>query len=416
MQEYLVIQAARFGDLVQTKRLILSLLRSGRVHLLVDQGLRPLAERLYPQVQVHCLNFHSRLTQACDLEGNLEALARLPVTRVFNCNYSGLSTSVCRLFEREQIAGYRPPLRGRGIERSKLLRHIARLTRKRALAAMNLVDVWAHLVPCPVPPKAVNPVAKGQGRGLGIVLAGQEARRSLPPEILADLIRVYVSLHQCRSIVFFGTAHEKKVSHLLRRALPGNLQRLITDLCGKTDFAGLMEALQGLDLVLSPDTGTMHLCAHLGVPVRAFFLSSACCHETGPYVLGHGIWQVQTPCAPCLEKSPCRHDLACLNPLKSREFLRSVSLIEENGVISVDLPADLQYWQSDCDELGAWARLVAGKDPWQAERRYIRQWLHGLIFRQSVGHSAKLSTEQAAALDALLVDDSDWMLPPKRFA
>ncbi|MCR5813967.1 MAG: heptosyltransferase [Desulfovibrio sp.] len=416
MEEYLVIQAARFGDLVQTKRLILSLQRQGHVHLLVDEGLRSLAERLYPQSQIHCLRFHAGKLQAHALKRDLEHLASLPVTDVFNCNCSLLSTTVCRLFDREQIKGYRPPQLGRGIERSELLRYVARLTKKRAQAAFNLVDVWAHLTPNPIPPESVNPKAQGQGSGLGVVLAGQEARRSLPPELLADLIRVYVNIHHFRRIVFLGTDREKKAGHMLRRALPGNLQKLIDDLCGKTDFAALAEALQGLDLVLTPDTGSMHLCAHLGVPVRAFFLSSALCHETGPYGLGHGIWQVQTPCAPCLEQAPCTEHLACLSPLQSREFLRAVSLMEQDGTKEVPLPCHLQYYQNTFDSLGVRARLVAGIDPWQAERDYIRQFLHSLIFHEVLGKKPKLPVEHKASLDELFCHDSDWMLPPKRFA
>ena len=39
MSDFLVIQAARFGDLVQTKRLILTLMARGSVRLLVDRAI-----------------------------------------------------------------------------------------------------------------------------------------------------------------------------------------------------------------------------------------------------------------------------------------------------------------------------------------------------------------------------------------
>lgn len=47
MSAFLVLQAARFGDLVQSKRLIRTLEQRGRVHLGVDAGLVPLARLLY---------------------------------------------------------------------------------------------------------------------------------------------------------------------------------------------------------------------------------------------------------------------------------------------------------------------------------------------------------------------------------
>ena len=60
MSAFLVLQAARFGDLVQSKRLIRTLEQRGRVHLGVDAGLVPLARLLYPAAEVHGLRLHGR--------------------------------------------------------------------------------------------------------------------------------------------------------------------------------------------------------------------------------------------------------------------------------------------------------------------------------------------------------------------
>ena len=58
MPKFLVIQAARFGDLVQTKRLLLSLALRGEVHLAVDASLVPLARVLFPFAEPHALSVH----------------------------------------------------------------------------------------------------------------------------------------------------------------------------------------------------------------------------------------------------------------------------------------------------------------------------------------------------------------------
>ena len=55
----LVVQLARFGDLIQTRRLIRSLLAESPVHLLVDGGLTELARLLYPEVTVHGIPAHA---------------------------------------------------------------------------------------------------------------------------------------------------------------------------------------------------------------------------------------------------------------------------------------------------------------------------------------------------------------------
>ena len=62
MPTFLVIQLARFGDLVQTKRLIRTLCARGETHLCVDAGLRDLAALLYPEAVIHAIPVHGGLT------------------------------------------------------------------------------------------------------------------------------------------------------------------------------------------------------------------------------------------------------------------------------------------------------------------------------------------------------------------
>ena len=60
MPRYLVIQSARLGDLVQTRRLLLTLAERGETHLAVDTGLVPLARVLYPFARLHALPLYTR--------------------------------------------------------------------------------------------------------------------------------------------------------------------------------------------------------------------------------------------------------------------------------------------------------------------------------------------------------------------
>lgn len=55
MKQVLIVQLARMGDLLQSKRLVLSVLaeQNTKAHLLVDESLKALAETLYPECHVH---------------------------------------------------------------------------------------------------------------------------------------------------------------------------------------------------------------------------------------------------------------------------------------------------------------------------------------------------------------------------
>lgn len=428
MAKFLVVQAARFGDLVQTKRLILSLQAQGEVHLAVDAGLSRLAGLLYPGVIVHEMAFHggdAAQAVARDIPA-FSGLRDLAPDLVYNCNFSGLTGAICRLFPPERVIGYRPAAVSEGgLLRSPWARLAFRLSRRRRVSPLNLVDFWAWFAPAPIAPERVNPQAAPGGRGLGVALSGREARRSLPVPVLAEVVKTLAGVLGGPRIHLLGSAGERGAAHKLLRLLPPKLAARVEDLTGKTDWPGLVEAVRGLDALVTPDTGLMHLAAHLGAPVLAFFLSSAWCHETGPYGLGHTVWQSAPACAPCLESARCPRDVACLEVFRDAGFARQLARsLAGDGTPqgrAPALPGGLQCWHSGLDGLGAKLRLAAGEDPdaflREGARAVLAEWLR--LAPGAVAEARPDSREQRAGLARLreaLLPDAEWMLPQGRYA
>ena len=414
MPSYLVLQAARFGDLVQTKRLLLTLAARGEVHLAVDEGLVPLARLLYPFARLHALAVHGAPSAAA-LDRNRAVLAHwrgMSFDGVYNCNYSPLTTALCRVFPMETVCGYRPE-QGR-IARSPWARIGFALSAKRVLTPLNLVDFWAYFAQDPVPPSTVNPTAKPGGRGLGVVLAGREARRSLPLPVLADLTQTAFGILHGPKVYLLGQRAEQSLARQLLRSLPVGMQARVEDLSGKTDWPGLVEALSGLDAVITPDTGSMHLAAHLGVPVLAFFLSSAWLHETGPYGEGHYVWQAARACAPCLESAPCPCATSCGQPFVGAAILRSLALVlgGKGRARAVTLPLGLQLWQTATDALGAKALLMAGEDAHARRRAEVRALLMAQVGLPQAEDALEAWSPE---VQEWFFKDADWMLPPGRY-
>ncbi len=82
-----------------------------------------------------------------------------------------------------------------------------------------------------------------------------------------------------------------------------------------------MELLGACDRLLSGDTGTLHLAAHLGVPCLAIFFGPAFVFETGPYGKGHIVLQAEPSCGPCKEDAVCE-DETCRRLLDPETVLR----------------------------------------------------------------------------------------------
>ncbi|MDR0466540.1 MAG: glycosyltransferase family 9 protein, partial [Deltaproteobacteria bacterium] len=323
MTRALVIQLARFGDLVQTKRLALSLATEHHAHLCVDRSLAPLARLLYPHATVHAIAAHGGdLAEIAAF--NRTAFAELAEENfrcVYNLNHSPLNRALARLFPAASVRGHYSE-NGQDL-RSPWVNLAFRRTTQRRTAPLNLADFWAFLHPSPLSPHEVNPLARPGGKGLGVVLAGREARRSLPPHILAPCVRAAFTSLGGPDLYLLGSQNEHGLARGLTQLFSSDMLDKTHNLCGKTDWADLIDALSGLDCVLSPDTGVMHLAAHLGTPVQAFFLSSAWCYETGPYGAGHTVWQAAADCLPCLESAPCKHDVQCLSAFARHDFLAS---------------------------------------------------------------------------------------------
>lgn len=417
MKQNLVIQLARFGDLVQTKRLVLSLLReeNAELHLCLDESLAPLARLVYPAAHLHPVTAHgtglAKLPPAQQaaalLSKNIAAFGELAALRpdaVYNLNFSPLNFRVASLFDPGCVRGHR------WSDGQEIIGGFAELAMRWSgmrRAGVNIADFWAGHHGRPVSPQAVNPAAQGRGGGLGVVMAGRESRRSLPPKVLAELVSALQAKHGGCPVTLFGSAAEAPVAHALLRELPprGGRPR---DLCGKTNWANLHEEISRLDLLLTPDTGTMHLAAHLGVPVLGCFLSSAWCFETGPYGQGHRVLQAELDCLPCLESEACARGVECLNAFSGPALVRYLHTDDPKR-----LPAGLIDFSTAFDSLGLTFAPRAGTDPHAELRSRLRAFL-----------AWHLQCEGAApcvdrGLAERLYQDRDWLTehgPETRFA
>jgi ADP-heptose:LPS heptosyltransferase len=397
-QRFLVIQLARFGDLIQTKRLIASLQMAGEVHLLVDRSLTGLAGLVYPGAVVHGLAAHGQHGPGLLplVHADMHALAGLDFTLVYNLNFSGMNFALAGMFPSDRVRGYRLHAGQRLIDSWPGL--VMRWTQRRVVAGLNLVDVWGLYADAPLPPERVNPSAKGRGGGLGVVMAGQNARRSLSAGVLAPLVLAAHGRIGRGPIYLLGSGNEGRAARELAALLPPSVRAEVRDLVGQTGWRELLDVVGGLDLLLSPDTGTMHLAAHLGVPVLAFFLSSAWCHETGPYGTGHMVLQATTDCAPCLETASCAHEVACRQAFSDPAVLRRVS-----GRMDKELPPGILVMASKFDSLGLIWTSVSGNDPHQQRRQAFRATAAACL-------GVSLGAAGPATEDFWMLE-RDWMLP-----
>ncbi|HSU86158.1 MAG TPA: lipopolysaccharide heptosyltransferase II [Chthoniobacterales bacterium] len=119
--------------------------------------------------------------------------------------------------------------------------------------------------------------------------------------------------------VLFGTAKDAAVGAEIAAALGERCLNLI----GLTTLEQLIDELGKCRLLLTNDTGTMHLATLLGIPVVAVFGSTEP-SLTGPLGTGNRVVRHQVECSPCFLRE-CPLDFRCMKAVSAEEVVAAIA-------------------------------------------------------------------------------------------
>ena len=108
----------------------------------------------------------------------------------------------------------------------------------------------------------------------------------------------------------------------------------VLDLSGQAPLGVLGALLEAADLVVTNDTGPMHLAAAVGTPTVAIFGSTSPVW-TRPFGDRHRVVQHVVPCAPCFQRD-CRIGYLCLEGVAASRVIEeaAASLASGKGAAS----------------------------------------------------------------------------------
>jgi heptosyltransferase-1 len=107
-------------------------------------------------------------------------------------------------------------------------------------------------------------------------------------------------------------------------AVSGMMKTPAIDLAGATTVGLLPALLSKASLLITNDSGPMHVAAAVGTPVVALFGPTSAV-RTGPYGVGHGVLTGKVPCSPCFSRT-CHNTLPleCLRLVSPQQVLSAV--------------------------------------------------------------------------------------------
>jgi heptosyltransferase I len=157
-----------------------------------------------------------------------------------------------------------------------------------------------------------NPQSAIRNPQLILLLPGARwGNKRWPPEHFAELVRRLAEKFSAVRFATLGSKDDQPLGDAISRTLPGRC----LNICGATSLPEMIEWLRLGDLLVTNDTGPMHVAAALGKPLVALFGPTEP-RRTGPYGQLENILRLDLPCSPCL-KSVCHFE-------KPEECLRAL--------------------------------------------------------------------------------------------
>jgi ADP-heptose:LPS heptosyltransferase len=136
---------------------------------------------------------------------------------------------------------------------------------------------------------------------IAVQAGASQGKRQWSPARFIRMIKILTDDHNAR-VVLTGAAKERSI---IDPIVEGCASPNVISVAGKTSVPQLAAMLSLSDVLVTGDTGPMHISVAVGTPVVSMFLASAFGFETGPYSEGNIVLQPVIGCGPCNPNKPC---------------------------------------------------------------------------------------------------------------
>ncbi len=216
-----------------------------------------------------------------------------------------------------------------------------------ALDMVPLADMAATTWP--------EPEVRGTGR-IGLFLGASQPEKRPSPAMWANIAKAL--LQRGLKPLLLGGPTEKDLGRSVQKL--ANVP--LANLCGRFSVTQFARSLGEIDLLVTPDTGPMHLAAWFGLRCLNLSLGPVNPWETGPYQPGHFVLQTAMSCTGCWQ---CTHTrpLRCgklLHPERIAFLVHSLAKGHLQGLDNLN-PPGMRLLRTGRDEHGLYRLTPLGK-------------------------------------------------------
>jgi ADP-heptose:LPS heptosyltransferase len=334
VKKILVIQLCRIGDILMTGPLLRGLRRehpAADISLMVMDtfAATPLPPHLYDRLLAFPIGGLATTlankdvgweSALAELKRFLKGITDAPFDLAINLTHTDMSGLVTSLVPaRKRVGLVARADRRKGID-SSWMTYLRATSRSREYTCFHLVDLFcwtagigrdaAGLEIAIAPEDHAWAEAYLAAKGLAGVpviamqLGASQESKQWPVERFAALADALDP--QLGEILLVGSPGERHLGD----ACQSRVSRHVVSSVGDSSIGQLAALLQRSRVLITNDTGPMHVATAVGTQVIDLSSGRVCAHETGPYGDGHVVIEPEMACYPCSLDSECHH-FAC---------------------------------------------------------------------------------------------------------
>nr|WP_321257607.1 glycosyltransferase family 9 protein [uncultured Pseudodesulfovibrio sp.] len=256
---------------------------------------------------------------------------------------------------------------------------------------------------------------------VALQMGASEDRRRWPVEYFVETAQMFWERDSLVSVLLGSNNEVDLGSRFVEQAKCPSINCM-----GQTSLNELAGVLSRCSMLLTNDTGTMHLAAGLGVSLCSVFLATAQPWDTGPYRAGNICLEPDMECHPCEFGTDCSHDEICRKVVTPKiMYGYAKSLLSGN---EVDVASGVRAWRTHTGADGFMElESLSGHDTtdravWIAVQRvYFKSFLdgHGLAGKRGLARKIRpemredISKTLTSAVDMLFLLSQQGMLLQK---
>lgn len=284
------------------------------------------------------------------LEDFLNKFTKTNYEVVFNLTHDIISSYFMYLLKADKFIGFSRNREGDLLKIGEIVLYFIGAAKIRKASCINLVDIYKEMLPQKAAARKVylntskKPDARESAKKIltengvqdnnvviSFAIGASSELKKWKKEYFLELAKLLIKYDINIKILILGAKYDKPAGDYIKQNIGSEFNDNIIDLTGKTSVSELVNIVEGSHILITNDTGTMHIAAGVVTDIIVLYTGQAGYFETGPYAENQVLVLPDIPCFPCDFGVKC-NNFICADYIKPDNIFEIIKLKLEQGL------------------------------------------------------------------------------------